>query len=138
MIDAWSQDRATGKRHTLPPDIERPPGGGPYDCRLATKMTVQHFQMGPDANQDITHLQRAKEMRFISNKGRVVYTAEELPSHVPAPTRLRARARYLWSLLRKQCRGVDLPPLGVTWWRNKEEYEAHVSTLKAAGIEDLV
>eukprot|EP01045_Picozoa_sp_COSAG04_P007957 COSAG04_NODE_431_length_14522_cov_23.420717_13_plen_106_part_00 len=53
----------------------------------------------------------------------MVYTAEELPSHVPAPTRLRARARHLWSLLRKKCLGVELPPVGVTWWRNKEEYE---------------
>ena len=65
--------------------------------------------MGPDDNQDITHVERDKEMRFISNKGRVVYTPEELPSHVANDARLLAKTRYHWSLLRKEWLGVKLP-----------------------------
>ena len=100
-------------------------------------MTVKHFQMGPNDDQDITHVERGKEMRFISNKGRVVYTPEELPSHVADDARLLAKTRYHWSLLRKDLLGVELPPLGVTWWQDEEEFAAHVRTLKTAGTDDL-
>ena len=124
--------------HDGQPRYERVPGADRYAVRWTTKVRIKHFQMGPTDDHELVATDREKEMRFLSNKGRVVYAPKDLAGFVSEGVRKLLRGRYHWRLLRWKHFGVPLPPLGMVWWRDEAEFARHAASIRTAGIGDSV
>ena len=96
---------------------------------------VKFFSIRPTNDQELVMESGEKKLRWLCNKGRVVYDVDKLD--VAANVRDAVRATAAATLSELGMPADSKPPLGLVMWKNVEEFQDYAKTLRPAGMDSV-